>query len=263
MDAPGANNETLEFLNLSWNHLRMKGAVAVSAGLRVNGTLKILDLSWNGFGNEGALALGEALKVNNVLVQLDISTNHINNEGAEKLCKGLEVNGNLRILKMSNNPLTVEGAILLITSIRKNPKSRMEEINISNVLVNENFLNLLDAVCQGHRELDVIYGGVGGYISKKPEQRSDPMKLIQNYLNERKLRLLDFFRSMDKDGSMKIPVAEFRKAMMQQSSILLDRAQIRELVQKLDGNRTGVVDYSYLKEQKPAQKPKEEEEEEP
>uniref|UniRef100_A0A7M4EBU3 Leucine rich repeat containing 74A n=1 Tax=Crocodylus porosus TaxID=8502 RepID=A0A7M4EBU3_CROPO len=209
-----ANNETLEFLNLSWNHLRMKGAVAVSAGLRANGTLKILDLSWNGFGNEGALALGEALKVNNVLVQLDISTNHINNEGAEKLCKGLEVNGNLRILK--------------------------------NVLVNENFLNLLDAVCQGHPELDVIYGGVGGYISKKPEQRPDPMKLIQNYLNERKLRLLDFFRTMDKDGSMKIPVAEFRKAMMQQSSILLDRAQIRELVQKLDGNRTGVVDYRGL-----------------
>lgn len=30
-----ANNESLEVLNLSWNHLRMKGAVALSAGLRV------------------------------------------------------------------------------------------------------------------------------------------------------------------------------------------------------------------------------------
>ncbi|XP_077676125.1 leucine-rich repeat-containing protein 74A [Eretmochelys imbricata] len=240
-----ANNEALEFLNLSWNHLQMKGAVALGAGLRANGTLKILDLSWNGFGNEGALALGEALKLNNILVQLDISSNHINNEGAGKLARGLEDNGNLKILKLSHNPLTVEGAIALVTSIRKNPKSKMEEINISNVLVNGSFLKLLDVVCQVHPELDVIYGGVQGFISKKPEQRPDPMKLIQNYLDERKLRLWDFFRNMDKDGSMKIPVAEFRKAMMQQSRIPLDRAQIVELVHKLDQHQTGMVDYSY------------------
>nr|XP_025037774.1 leucine-rich repeat-containing protein 74A isoform X4 [Pelodiscus sinensis] len=224
-----ANNEILEFLNLSWNHLRLKGAVALGAGLRANGTLKILDLSWNGFGNEGAVALGEALKQNNTLVLLDISSNHINNEGAGKLAKGLEENGNLKILK--------------------------------NVIVNGSFLKLLDAVCQVHPELDVIYGDVQGFISKKPEQRPDPMKVIQNYLDEHKLRLWDFFRNMDKDGSMKIPVAEFRKAMMQQSRIPLDRAQIVELVHKLDQHRTGMVDYSYLKEKQPTEKPKEEEEE--
>uniref|UniRef100_A0A8C8VDZ1 Leucine rich repeat containing 74A n=1 Tax=Pelusios castaneus TaxID=367368 RepID=A0A8C8VDZ1_9SAUR len=162
-----------------WNHLRMKGAVALGAGLRVNGTLKILDLSWNGFGNDGALALGEALKLNNILVQLDISNNHINNDGAGKLSRGLEVNGNLKILKLSHNPLTVEGAIALVTSIRKNSKSRMEELNISNVLVNRSFLKLLDVVYLMHPELDVIYGGVGGFISKKPEVHPDPMKLLQ------------------------------------------------------------------------------------
>uniref|UniRef100_A0A8C8VDT6 Leucine rich repeat containing 74A n=1 Tax=Pelusios castaneus TaxID=367368 RepID=A0A8C8VDT6_9SAUR len=145
----------------------------------VNGTLKILDLSWNGFGNDGALALGEALKLNNILVQLDISNNHINNDGAGKLSRGLEVNGNLKILKLSHNPLTVEGAIALVTSIRKNSKSRMEELNISNVLVNRSFLKLLDVVYLMHPELDVIYGGVGGFISKKPEVHPDPMKLLQ------------------------------------------------------------------------------------
>lgn len=30
-----ANNEGLEVLDLSWNHLRMKGAVAFCAGLKV------------------------------------------------------------------------------------------------------------------------------------------------------------------------------------------------------------------------------------
>ncbi|KAF1543441.1 Leucine-rich repeat-containing protein 74A, partial [Eudyptes moseleyi] len=238
-----ASNTTLEILDLSWNHLRRQGTVALGTGLRSNSALKILNLSWNGVGNEGALALGEALKVNTVLVHLDISNNQINNEGAKKLCRGLEVNGKLKILKMANNPLTMEGASALVTSVRKNPKSMMEEINISNVLVNETFIKLLDLVCQTHPELDVIYGEVEGCIAKIPKQHPNPMKVIQNYLKEHNLRLWDFFRNIDKDGNMKIPVAAFQRAMMQQSSIPLDRVQIGELVRKLDRNRTGVVDY--------------------
>uniref|UniRef100_A0A670IE86 EF-hand domain-containing protein n=1 Tax=Podarcis muralis TaxID=64176 RepID=A0A670IE86_PODMU len=241
-----ANNESLEVLNLSWNHLRMKGAVALSAGLRANGALKVLNLSWNGFGNEGALALGEALKVNNVLNELDISSNHINNEGTLKLCKGLEVNGTLRILKMSHNPITVEGAIALVSCVRKNTSTKMEEINISNVLVNEGFIRLLDVVCDIRPELDVVYGGVGGHVAHKIPPRPDAMKLIQNYLDEHKLRLWDFFRNMDKYGNMKIPVAEFRRTMMLQKKIPLDRVQVVELVRKLDQSRTGYVDYRGL-----------------
>ncbi|XP_071894526.1 leucine-rich repeat-containing protein 74A isoform X4 [Anas platyrhynchos] len=250
-----ANNTALEILDLSWNHLKRKGTVALGTGLRGNGALKILNLSWNSIGNEGAQALGEALKVNSTLVHLDISNNQINNEGAKKLCRGLEVNGKLEVLKMANNPLTVEGATALVTSVRKNPNSMMEEINISNVLVNENFIKLLDFVCQIRPELDVIYGEVEGRISKIPKQHPSPMKLIQKYLNEHNLRLWDFFQKIDKDGNMKIPVTAFRRAMIQQSSIPLDRVQIRELVRQLDRNQTGIVDYSHLKEQKPAQNP--------
>ncbi|NXV53986.1 LR74A protein, partial [Uria aalge] len=238
-----ASNTTLEILDLSWNHLWRKGTEALGRGLRGNGALKILNLSWNGVGNEGALALGEALKVNKGLVHLDISNNQINNEGAKKLCRGLEVNGKLQILKMANNPLTVEGAIELVISIRKNPQSMMEEINISNVLVNETFIKLLNLVCQMRPELHVIYGEIEGCITKIPKQHPNPMKVIQNYLKEHNLQLWDFFRNIDKDGSMKIPVAAFRRAMMQQSSIPLNRDQTEELVRKFDRNQTGFVDY--------------------
>ncbi|KAM6075508.1 PREDICTED: leucine-rich repeat-containing protein 74 [Chlamydotis macqueenii] len=250
-----ARNTTLEILDLSWNHLSRKGTVGLGTGLRGNGALKILSLSWNGIGNEGALALGEALKVNNVLVHLDISNNQINNEGAKNLCRGLEVNGKLKILKMANNPLTVEGATALLTSVRKNHNCMMEEINISNVLVNETFIKLLDLVCQMRPELDVIHGEVEGCITKIPNQHPNPMKVIQKYLKEHNLQLWDFFRNIDKDGNMKIPVAAFRRAMMQQQSIPLDRVQIGELVRQLDRHRTGIVDYSHLKEQKLAQEP--------
>uniref|UniRef100_A0A8C7PVJ1 Leucine rich repeat containing 74A n=1 Tax=Oncorhynchus mykiss TaxID=8022 RepID=A0A8C7PVJ1_ONCMY len=239
-----ANNEALEVLDLSWNHLRMKGAVAFCAGLKVNVTLKHLDLSWNGFGNEGALALGEALKFNNTLVYLDLNNNRITNEGVGMLCKGLEANDTLRALMLAYNSLTVEGALALVTVVKNTPKTALEEINISNVLVNENFVQLLDLTCQEHPSLEVQYAGVGGFIAKKPPKRLDPMKVIQDYLDERKLRLWDFFRKIDKDGTMRVPVADFRKAV-QQSNIPLDRYQIEELIQRLDRERTGMVDYRW------------------
>ncbi|NXG59084.1 LR74A protein, partial [Hemiprocne comata] len=238
-----ASNTILEILDLSWNHLRRKGTEALGKGLRGNDALKILNLSWNGIGNEGALALGEALRVNNMLVHLDISNNQINDEGANKLCRGLEVNGKLKILKMASNPLTMEGATALVMSVRKNMNSVLEEIDISNVLVNKNFIKLLDLVCQMHPELDVIYGEVEGCICKFPKQHPNPVKVIQNYFKDHNLQLWDFLRNIDKDGNMKIPVVAFRRALMQQSSIPLDRDQIGDLVHKLDQNRTGVVDY--------------------
>ncbi|KAF0044448.1 hypothetical protein F2P81_003606 [Scophthalmus maximus] len=240
-----ANNEGLEVLDLSWNHLRMKGAVALCAGLKVNMMLKHLDLSWNGFGNEGALAMGEALKFNNTLVQLNLNNNRLTNEGVGMLCRGLEFNDTLRVLLLAYNSVTVEGALALVNVVKNTPKTALEEINICNVLVNENFVHLLEATCQEHPGLDVQYGGVGGFIAKKPPKRVDPMKVIQDYLDQQKLRLWDFFRNIDKDGTMRVPVADFRKAV-QQSSIPLDRYQIEELIQRLDRDRTGMVDYRGL-----------------
>ncbi|KAI2654785.1 Leucine-rich repeat-containing protein 74A [Labeo rohita] len=228
-----ANNDGLEVLDLSWNHLRMKGAVAFCAGLKVNTTLKHLDLSFNGFGNEGALALGEALKFNNTLVYLDLNNNRITDEGASLLCKGLEANDTLRVLQMAYNSLTVEGALTLINVVKNTPKTAIEEINIC----------LLELICQEHPSLEVQYGGVGGFIAKKPRKRIDPMKVIQDYLDQRKLRLWDFFRNIDKDGTMRVPVVDFRKA---QSSIPLEKFQIEELIQRLDRDRTGIVDYRGL-----------------
>ncbi|XP_068608416.1 leucine-rich repeat-containing protein 74A [Brachionichthys hirsutus] len=240
-----ANNESIELLDLSWNHIRMKGAVAFCAGLKVNMMLKHLDLSWNGFGNEGALAIGEALKFNNTLVHLNLNNNRITNEGMGMLCRGLEFNDTLRVLLLAYNSVTVEGALTLINVVKNTTKTALEEINICNVLVNENFMHLLEETCQVHPGLDVQYGGVGGFIAKKPPKRVDPMKVIQDYLDQRKLRLWDFFRHIDKDGTMRVPVADFRKAV-QQSSIPLDLYQIEELIYRLDRDQTGEVDYRGL-----------------
>ncbi|XP_044518037.1 leucine-rich repeat-containing protein 74A [Gracilinanus agilis] len=235
-------NEGLQTLDLSWNQLHLKGAVALSNSLRVNITLKTLNLSWNGFGNEGAQALGEALKINATLAQLDISSNHIYNDGAIKLGKGLELNETLRILKMSQNPVTVDGALAMILSVKKNPKSRLEDIDISNVLVTEGFVKQLEGVFAVHPELDVLYGEVTGTISKTV---SLPIafKVIKAYVEQNKTNMFEFFKSINHLGTPKMPVAEFRKALTLQNKVHLNRPQIRELIKKLDPDETGIIDY--------------------
>uniref|UniRef100_A0A8C9WCQ5 Leucine rich repeat containing 74A n=1 Tax=Scleropages formosus TaxID=113540 RepID=A0A8C9WCQ5_SCLFO len=177
-----ANNEGLETVDLSWNHLRMKGAVALSAGLKVNITLKHLDLSWNGFGNEGALALGEALKYNDTLVHLDLSHNRVTNEGARTLCRGLEINDTLRVLRVS---------VPAPSSVRK---FHLEEQCVTLYACSP--IVMTDDSCKR----DIV----------SLAKRTLPP---QDYLDERKLRLWDFFRNIDKDGTMRVPVSDFRKAV--------------------------------------------------
>ena len=98
-------NGGLEYLNLSWNHLRGKGGIAIGRGLRANCSLKTLNLSWNGFADEGAAAVGESLKENNTLTDLDLTNNRISTQGALALSKGIQVNNTLKILRFVKTTL--------------------------------------------------------------------------------------------------------------------------------------------------------------
>ncbi|XP_059952019.1 leucine-rich repeat-containing protein 74A [Mesoplodon densirostris] len=238
-----ALNVGLQSLDLSWNHLYIQGAVALCSGLRANVSLKKLDLSMNSFGNEGAAALGEVLRVNNSLAYLDLSSNNISNEGLSKISKGLELNESLKVLKLYLNPLSMDGAVLLILSIKRNPKSKMEDIDISNVLVSEQFVKILDGVCAVHPQLDVMYKAVQGDSNKKNLFTwTSPVKLIQSYADQHKISVLDFFRSLNPSGETTMPVGEFRKAMIQQNKVPINRYQVRELIKKL-GEKTDMVDF--------------------
>nr|KAF6392779.1 leucine rich repeat containing 74A [Pipistrellus kuhlii] len=246
-----ALNVGLLTLDLSWNHLCGRAAVSLNYGLRSNVTLRTLDLSMNGCGNEGAAALGEVLKNNSSLAYLNLSNNDISNEGISKISRGLEFNECLRSLKLFLNPMTVEGALSLITSIRKNPRSKMEYLDISHVMVSEQFVRILDGVYNIHPQLDVIYKAIQGLSAKKSIfQSSNPMKLIQIYAEQNKIRVVDFFKSLTPTGLMKMPVGEFWKAMIMQNKIPLTRYQLRELIKRLKDN-TGMVNFSDLEMMKP------------
>ncbi|KAM6171895.1 leucine-rich repeat-containing protein 74A [Erethizon dorsatum] len=232
-----AINVGLQSLDLSWNHFHIRGAVALCSGLRANVTLKKLNLSMNGFGNEGALALGEVLRFNSCLTHVDVSGNDINNEGASKLSKGLEYNETLQVLKFFLNPISVDGAVLLILSIKKNPKSKMEQLDISNVLVTEQFTKILDGVYAIHPQLDVLSGK-----KQSLSLRMKPMELIQSYVDQHKIQLVDFFKSLNPTGAMEMPVGEFRRALTQQNKVPINRNQVGELIKKMEESK-GMVNF--------------------
>ncbi|XP_063078901.1 leucine-rich repeat-containing protein 74A-like [Engraulis encrasicolus] len=236
-----ASNESLETLNLSWNFLRMGGAVALCNGLKVNVTLKHLDLSHNGFGNEGAQAVGDALRHNNTLLSLDLSSNRITDQALRLLCHGLAVNDSLRVLRLLQNPITSGGTLLLLTTIRNNPKSGLEVLDISTLVVSEAFVELLESVRQDHPALEVHYQGVAGYFSRG--RKLDPIQTLQKILAERTQSLADFFRKIDKDGSMRVHASDLKKAI-QQEKIPLDCYSIEVLIQKLGADKAGMIDYS-------------------
>uniref|UniRef100_A0A8C5P2X9 Leucine rich repeat containing 74A n=1 Tax=Jaculus jaculus TaxID=51337 RepID=A0A8C5P2X9_JACJA len=238
-----ALNVGLQSLNLSWNHFHIRGAMALCNGLRSNVTLKKLDVSMNGFGNEGAQALGDVLKINSSLVYIDLCGNGISNDGASKLSKGLEVNESLQVLKIFLNPINAEGATSLILAIKRNPKSKMEELDISNVPVSEQFSKILDSVCSTHPQLDVVFKGLQGLPTKKTLFLwTNPMRLIQIYADQNKISVMDFFKSLTPTGLMTMPVGEFRKAMVQQTMVPINRYQVRELIKKLDC-KAGMVNF--------------------
>lgn len=246
-----AINVGLTSLDLSWNNFHTRGAVALCNGLRGNVTLTKLDLSMNGLGNEGAVALGEVLRLNSCLVYLDVGGNDIGNEGASKISKGLESNESLRVLKLFLNPISMDGAILLILAIKRNPKSRMEELDISNVLVSEQFMKTLDGVYAVHPQLDVVFKAVQGLSAKKTIfLLTNPMKLIQNYADQHKITVMDFFKSLNPTGTMKMSVDEFQKVMIEQTKVPLNQYQVREVIKKLD-EKTGMVNFSFLNTMKP------------
>ncbi|XP_050654739.1 leucine-rich repeat-containing protein 74A isoform X5 [Macaca thibetana thibetana] len=240
-----AINVGLTSLDLSWNNFHTRGAVALCNGLRGNVTLTKLDLSMNGLGNEGAVALGEVLRLNSCLVYLDVGGNDIGNEGASKISKGLESNESLRVLKLFLNPISMDGAILLILAIKRNPKSRMEELDISNVLVSEQFMKTLDGVYAVHPQLDVVFKAVQGLSAKKTIfLLTNPMKLIQNYADQHKITVMDFFKSLNPTGTMKMSVDEFQKVMIEQTKVPLNQYQVREVIKKLD-EKTGMVNFRH------------------
>ncbi|CAH3038932.1 unnamed protein product [Pocillopora meandrina] len=240
-------NVGLEYLDLSWNHFRRQGAIAVAYGLRNNCALKFLDLSWNGFADDGAKAIGEALSENNTLTELDISSNRISVAGAKSLANGLAKNSTLQILRIGQNPFQSEGAYEILSAIAKNKESAIEELYFDDIPVNAEFEDLLEEVLDERPNLSVQCGTAmkGKDRVKRMKKKVDVLNLLLEYIELRGLRVVDFFRQLDKDNSKKISRAEFMNGV-KKAGIPMTRKQLKKLVRILDTDNDGNIDYGEM-----------------
>ncbi|KAL3662350.1 hypothetical protein V7S43_012677 [Phytophthora oleae] len=109
-------NNTLMSLDLSWNYLRLAGAVEIGRALAYNSGLRELNLAYNAFGNAGAQAVGDALLSNTTLQRLNMSHNNIPAQGALAIASALKINSALPLseLDFGGNPLGNMGGRALL-----------------------------------------------------------------------------------------------------------------------------------------------------
>ncbi|XP_069475220.1 leucine-rich repeat-containing protein 74B isoform X2 [Ambystoma mexicanum] len=237
-----AENTGMKELNFSWNYLRGKGAIAFAKGLGANIFLQVLDLSYNGLGNEGAKVLGEALKVNNVLEELNVGNNRISLEGAICLALGLKENKTLRVLGMARNPMKSEGCFAILKAIQANRESTIEALDFSDITVNKEFEDLYNTLKSLLPNLTVQHGG-NTVLFKKDKFKTDPLTKLKNYLQEKNVRLVDFFENVDEDNSTLITRLEFQQGLMK-AGIPLSQDELQKLMDTLDKDKNGEIDFS-------------------
>ena len=164
-------NTSLKTLDLSWNHLRGRGATAIAKGLGNNYSLHSLLLAWNGFDDDGACAIAKALLENNSLEKLDLSNNRITKRGCLSLADALKVNSSLKILKIGKNQMGSDGAHALLAAINSNPETGIEVLDIGGVTIEQQTQNLVRNFLEFKPQFDIYcsFGKSGIFLTSNSE----------------------------------------------------------------------------------------------
>ncbi|XP_042194083.1 uncharacterized protein LOC121849693 [Callorhinchus milii] len=260
------HNSYLLELNLKNNHIGIEGVSMLCRGLEVNDTLRVLDLLVSGLKLSLSYQLADnPLKVEAAFILLAVLKKNPKSpmywfslkftRQVVYTGRTMELNAFVAVAVLDCAGQCVTGGwgdrgvvgeagdsmwtgALVGLGLSRCP-------HLQNVIVNEAFMDQLRSMKEERSRLIFITAGLGSAFNKKLLRRTFPMKVIQDFLEKRKLRLLDFFKNMDKEGNMKVSVSDFRKAL-QRYQIPLDRVQIEELFSKIDKDNVGQVDYRNL-----------------
>lgn len=137
-------NPSLEELHLAWNHLNSKACGYILKSLATNERLITLDLSWNGAGLFAAKATYELLRINKILENLYLANNRLNTECATYIGKGLGKNVTLKNLTLNGNPLESSGCYAVLRPLVKNPESVLQSVDFRRIIINRDFIDLLN-----------------------------------------------------------------------------------------------------------------------
>ncbi|XP_046372075.2 leucine-rich repeat-containing protein 74B-like [Haliotis rufescens] len=242
-------NDTLDVLDLSWNHLRQQGAIAVAAGIKENCRLKVCRLAWNGFGPEGGAALAEALGNHESLLEIDMTGNRLGQDTALKVAKALSTNDVLKILRMGNNLITSAGAIAIAMAINQSESSEIEELDLTDVPVEYEFLRILEDIRKKKSTFKVTHGPVMragntledlGKKAIDPFKKKEPVIILKEHIVVNDMRLVDILKRYDPDGRLSVSPEDF-VAALDELAVPYNRVQLEEAVHKLAKDQSGRI----------------------
>lgn len=244
-------NCSIEELNLSWNHLRLKGALAIANALQYNSTLRILDLSWNGFSDEASRKISNSLKRNRTLEDIDLSSNRISSHGADSLSESIH-SSNLKSLKLSYNPIDAYGAAKFLSVIRQNvSSSQLAYLELLDVEVGDQFEKEYQELRRLNSNFVIRHGGrlrrddIYETTSNRTPEVGDPLALFLEHARKTGMRLSDLFARFDRDRSFSLTDVELANGL-KASGLILSDLQVEKLLHTLDTDKNGEVDFGEL-----------------
>lgn len=248
-------NYTLTFLDLSWNYLRLGGAVELGKALAFNSGLRELNLSYNAFGNAGAQAIGESLLSNICLEKLDLSNNNIPAHGAQAIASAMKHNKKLVFVNFDGNPLGQTGGRALLHAV-----ASCTERQMSVSMEGCNF-DLTDADAFDPSESTGTYD----LNMEIPYERAIALELLQVANTKQGCKFMSIVHTSSATKvkrNIKVELREAeggdaRRQLLKTAGILtddhemkqykLDRPSLVELFYELDQDESGFVDETELK----------------
>ncbi|RMX46112.1 hypothetical protein pdam_00009358 [Pocillopora damicornis] len=232
-------------INLSENFLRSEGGLAFASMLLknqslTNDCLAHLNISWNGLSLLGCVALGRFLKKNEALESLDISNNRIGLLATQKLALGIAAHPNLKVLKIGKNPIGDGGVETLLNVIKAHRAIKF--LSLEDITVSPKIYDEIKEI-EKEKGVTIITGGIGGY--KRPKEMPPGMRILLTFIQDNRLRLVDWFNQFDKDHSGGISREEF-KIGLKETGLVMTQRQLDRLIDFIDINDDGEIEYSEL-----------------
>ncbi|XP_064638045.1 leucine-rich repeat-containing protein 74B-like isoform X2 [Lineus longissimus] len=156
------NNDKVERLDVSDNHIGNDGVKAISDMCHGNSVLTHICLGWNQMTTDGVRAICSSLKENQNIKKLDLSGNHLKDQDARYVADLVENNVSLRELILSHNDFREMGGELLSKALGYN--DTIEHLDLSwNHLRGKGAVSIGKCLQQnlGLKKLNLSWNGFG------------------------------------------------------------------------------------------------------